>query len=578
MTDVQQVLSDAVVEAIVAECGNDYADADPVVRPSQHADYQANAALALAKRMGGPPREIAAKIAEHLSRHAACAACEVSGPGFLNITVDAEWLTRAVNEFATGKHHGVPQDSRPETIVIDYSSPNVAKEMHIGHLRSTVIGDSLRRINTALGHTVVGQNHMGDWGTPFGMLIEYLLKVGENEAKRRLVAGELTAFYQDARAEYSADEEFAERARQRVVTLQGGDAESLRLWTILVDVSKQYFMQVYDKLGVLLSEDEFAAESFYNPMLAEVVEEFIAAGIAEVSDGAVCVFDPEITGKDDEPVPLILRKSDGGYGYGSTDAACVKYRTGTLHADRILYVVGAPQAQHFQQVFRATHRMGWLKSLDDAEHIPFGSVLGKDRKMFRTRAGESVQLLDVLTEAMRRAGALLEDRPGLDADEVESIARAVGVGAMKYADLSNSREKDYVFDWDRMLSFEGDTGPYLQYAVARIHSLLAKAGVSMDDAVVLPGAVQEPQEKALSLMLLGFGRQVQVAAESSEPHKLCTYLMGLASAFTAFYEACPVAKADDPAVRDARLKLSALTGRTLAYGLSLLGIESPTRM
>lgn len=578
MTDVQQVLSDAVVAAIVAEFGNEYADADPVVRPSVHADYQANAALALAKRVGSPPREIAAKIAKHLGEHPACSSCEVSGPGFLNITVDQEWLTAAVQDFGTNGLHGVPQASRPETIVIDYSSPNVAKEMHIGHLRSTVIGDSLRRINAALGHTVIGQNHLGDWGTPFGMLIEYLLKVGEEEAKNRLAGGELTAFYQDARAEYNADEEFAERARQRVVTLQGGDAESLRLWTILVDVSKQYFMRVYDQLGVLLTEEDFAAESFYNPMLAEVVEEFVSAGIAETSDGAVCVFDSAITGKDDEPVPLILRKSDGGYGYGSTDAACVKYRRETLHADRILYVVGAPQAQHFQQIFRATHRMGWLENVDSAQHIPFGSVLGKDRKMFRTRAGESVQLLDVLTEAVRRAKVLLADRPGLDAAEIESIARAVGVGAMKYADLSNSREKDYVFDWDRMLSFEGDTGPYLQYAVARIHSLLAKAEVRMAEAVALPAAVQEPQEKELALMLLGFGRQVQVAAAASEPHKLCTYLMGLASAFTAFYEACPVVKADDVAVRDSRLKLSALTGQTLAYGLSLLGIESPRRM
>jgi len=574
VTDPLVALGPVFRSALGKAFGAELADTDPVLRSSQHADFQANLALPLGKRLGRPPREVAGALVAELGTSELIEKTEIAGPGFINIHVGNGWLSSALAQVAAGSL-GLAPVAHPETVAIDYSSPNVAKEMHVGHLRSTIIGDALARVLEAQGHRVVRQNHLGDWGTPFGMLIEHLLDGGSESAEHSV--RDLNAFYQAARKKFDDDPAFAERARRRVVLLQGGDADTLALWKKLVDASKAYFASVYALLGITLGDADVAGESLYNPLLAGVIAELCAKGLAVDSDGAVCVFPPGFSGREGEPLPLIIQKQDGGYGYATTDLAAIRYRVEKLGASRIVYVVGSPQAQHLSMVFAAAKLAGWLPATVRAEHVAFGSVLGADKKMLKTRAGETTRLIDLLDEAVSRARAIVaEKNPTLDAAEQEAIARAVGIGAVKYADLSSDRIKDYVFDFDRMLAFEGNTAPYLQYAHARIRSIFRKG----EAAVPPPGAIviAQPAEKALAKLLLAFPTVVDDVATTLHPHKLCGYLFELATAFSGFYESCPVLKAGTPAERDSRLALSDLTARIVERGLGLLGIEAPARM
>lgn len=535
------------------------ATVDPAVRRSQHADFQSGAVLPLARRLDRSARELAAEVVAR-SGLAGIATAEVSGPGFLNLTVADELIASALDDVSADARLGVAQTKQPRTVVVDYSAPNIAKELTVGHLRSTVIGDALARTLEWLGHDVVRANHVGDWGTAFGMLIEHLLDVGATGISQ---AGDLTAFYQAARAEFDDSEEFRTRARLRVVRLQAGDEETLALWRTLVAESQRYLLEAYERLGVTLTVADFAGESGYQGMLASVVDELDAKGLLVESDGALCAFPAGFTGRDGGPLPLIVRKSDGGFGYAATDLAALRHRVRDLGATRLLYVVGAPQRTHFRMVYAVAAQAGWLPEGVTAEHVAFGSILGTDGKMFRSRAGDSVKLSAVLDEAVARASAL-NPRP--------EIAAAVGIGAIKYADLAGDRMSDYVFDWDRMLALTGNTGPYLQYAYARIRSILDRAGKFRPSV-----RIGHPAERALALELLAFEPVVESVAATLEPHRLAAHLYGLASLFSAFYEQCPVLKAAD-GVRESRLSLCLLTGRTLRRGLDLLGIATPARL
>ncbi len=553
--------------------------ADPVVRPSDRADFQANGALPLAKQLGRSPRDVAADVVAAAELSDVCSAVEVAGPGFINLTLSDTFVARLVREMAADDRLGVTPAAQPETVVIDYSSPNVAKEMHVGHLRTTIIGDALARILGHLGHRVVRENHLGDWGTPFGMLIEHLLDIGEAEAAEELSVGDLDTFYREARAKFDADEAFRDRSRARVVLLQAHDPETIRLWRILVEQSTRYFDVVYAKLGVLLTDDDIAGESFYNPMLPEVVAELEALGLLTESEGAKVVLLPGYTNRDNEPLPLIVEKGHGGYNYATTDLACIRDRVRRIGATLLLYVVGAPQAQHLNMCFDVARLAGWLVPPARAVHVAFGNVLGPDGRMFRTRSGHTIKLVELLDEGIERAGAsVAEKNPDLEPDEAAEVARMVGIGAIKYADLSTDRVRDYTFDWDRMLAFEGNTAPYLQYAVVRIRSIFRKGGVDPAEVAGVTPSIAHPTERALALALLGFDAAVQDTVERYSPHKLCGYLFELAQAFTAFFEACPVLRAPDEPTRLGRLALCDLTARVLSTGLGLLGIECPERM
>ncbi|MGI5273154.1 arginine--tRNA ligase [Nonomuraea sp. CA-218870] len=575
MTDPQKVLAERVQQALASAFGAEHADADPLIRPSQFADFQANVAMSLAKRLRRAPREVAEAIRAELSDFPGTV--EVSGPGFLNITLDDRWIESQVSLVFEDPRSGVTTMAPAQTVVIDYSAPNAAKEMHVGHLRTTIVGDCLARVHEHLGNHVVRQNHLGDWGTPFGMLIEHLLDIGEEAAVAQLEAGQGTEYYQAARAKFDGDESFKQRSRVRVTTLQSGDPETMRLWHVFMDATVRYFNKVYTMLGVTLTDADLAGESMYNPMLEKTCQDLEAAGVATISEGALCVFPPGFTGSDDKPLPLIVRKSDGGYGYASTDMAAIRYRVHDLKADRILYVVGADQALHFRMVFAAARLAGWLPDTVSAEHVQIGMMLGKDGRRFKTRSGDSVKLMDLLQEAIDRASAAIAER-GYDQATREVITHAVGMGAVKYADLSVNHDSEYVFDFDRMLGFTGNTGPYMQYATARIRSIFRKAGRSPEETTG-PIALAEPAERALGLHLLGFGETVEQVATLSEPHRLCAFLFETASLFSTFYEECPVTKEGvDPETSARRLALCALTLRVLETGLDLLGVPVPERM
>lgn len=577
MPDPKSELSRRFRAAMAAAFGDELADTDPLIRPSSFGDLQANVAMSLAKQLGRPPREVAAAIVERLDAGDLSERVEVSGPGFVNVTLRSDWIAAQAEKLAADERLGIALADRPETVVVDYSAPNVAKEMHVGHLRSTVIGDALTRVLGFLGHRVIRQNHIGDWGAPFGMLIEHLIDIGAADAGADWSVGDLNLFYQQAREKFDSDPDFAERARRRVVALQSGEEATLALWRQLVDESMRHFRAIYERLVVLLTDDDIDAESRYNPVLPEVVAELEAKGLLEESRGALCVFPPGFTGRDGERLPLIVRNSLGAYNYVTTDLAAVRKRVREFGATRLVYVVGSPQALHFSMVFAASAMAGWLDEDHRAEHAQFGSVLGADGKMLRTRSGDPIKLIDLLDEADQRAAKIVEDRGELDATTRSAVARAVAMGALKYFDLSFQRERDYVFDWDRMLSFDGNTGPYLQYAVTRIHSIFRRAGVDPASAATARVVLAEPAERALALKLLGLGEVVSAVAETLEPHRLCTYLFELATAFTDFYEACPVLQADQP-VRESRLALCSLVARSLTLGLDLLGIQVPERM
>ncbi|WP_232549840.1 arginine--tRNA ligase [Propioniciclava soli] len=526
---------------------------DPEMRPAtkpQFGHFQSNVALRLAKGEGRPPRELAAELAERIDVADLCEPLEVAGPGFLNFRLKSGVLAAAASELLADPHTGITQTEHPQTVVIDYSAPNVAKPMHVGNLRSTIIGDCFHRVLAARGDTVIAQNHIGDWGTQFGMLVEYILDEGVDAAGLDLDGS--VALYKQAQERFKADEAFADAARRRVVALQGGDPRTMEIWQTLIEVSKAGFNEAYARLGVLLTDDDLAGESLYNAMLADVADDLARRGIAVVDDGALCVF---LEGQD---APLIVRKSDGGFGYAATDLAAIRYRTTQLGAQRIIYVVGMPQTHHFAQVFAVSRLAGYLPETVSAEHVAFGSVLGTDGKMLRTRAGKTVTLQSLLDEAE------------------EVAARPIAMAAVKYADLSNQLQKDYVFDAERMTATTGDTGPYLQYAHARATQILRRAeaeGYAWERITVL----DEPAEQALALQLSRFGEVVETVAADLQPHKLCTYLFELATAMSTFYEQCPVLKADG-AVRSSRLALCATVKKVLATGLDLLGIQAPDQM
>ena len=568
------------VAAVVARLYPDMTDAlDTAARPSEHADAQVNVAMGLAKRVGKKPRDVAEQIVAALDLRGVCSDVTVAGPGFLNLTYENEYLGKLLHDAARDPRLGVHQAATAETVVIDYSAPNVAKEMHVGHLRSTVIGDALVRMCEAVGHRVIRENHIGDWGTPFGMLIEHLIDLGEVDAARELSVGDLDGFYKQARAKFEASPEFQERARQRVVQLQGGDADTLRLWKLLVAESARYFATVYEKLGVKLTHADLRGESVYNDLLASVVTRLRDAKLLVTDDGAEVVFPDGFTNRDNAPLPLIIRKQDGGYNYATTDLACVIDRVERLQATLMLYVVGTPQAQHLSMIETVAKDAGWLRESTRMAHVAFGSVLGSDRKMLKSRTGDSVKLVELLDEAVQRAEAsIAEKNPELSPAERQKVARMIGIGAVKYADLSSDRIKDYVFDWERMLSFDGNTAPYLQYAHARICSIFRRAGTSRDAARQTTPVLSHPSERALALWLLQYDSAVWDALERYSPHRLCTYLYELSSRYTSFYEQCSVLKAESEVMRDSRLALCDLTARILADGLQMLGIDAPEQM
>jgi arginyl-tRNA synthetase len=576
--DPRTVLAARLQGALAKAFGAEHAAVDPMVRRSERADYQADLAMGLAKALKRPPRQVAEAVVAAAELGDDCERVEIAGPGFINVMLKSETLERGLLGVARDERFGVPLAAKKDRVVIDYSGPNVAKEMHVGHLRSTIIGDALARLLEFAGHEVIRQNHIGDWGTPFGMLIEHLLDVGGDGAQATM--GELGDFYRAARAKFDGDPKFADRARQRVVRLQAGDARTLELWQQLVALSTQHFSSVYRRLAIGLRDEHVRGESAYNGALADVAAELESKGLAKVNDGALCAFPPGFENRDGQPLPLIVRKQDGGYGYGATDLAALRYRTLILGGTRLLYVVGTPQAQHFAMVFAVGAQAGWLVPPARAEHVAFGSILGNDKKMFKSRSGDTVRLTDLLEEAVERAATELERRsPDGDVTARRALAAEIGIGAIKYADLSNDRIKDYVFDWDRMLAAEGRTAPYLQYAHARIHSIFRRAE-ELGLARTPQGAILlgQPAERKLALELLDFGNAVVEAGESLRPHHLCGYLYDLATAFTAFFETCPVLKAPDETVRESRLALCELTARVLARGLSLLGIAAPERM
>jgi arginyl-tRNA synthetase len=552
---------------------------DTAVRQSDRADAQINGSLALAKAMGSTPREIAEKILEVDELKDICSSAAVAGPGFINLTFSNEFLARELAIASTSDKLGVASAPTSRRVVIDYSAPNVAKEMHVGHLRSTVIGDALVRMLMYVGNTVVRENHVGDWGTPFGMLIEHLIDLGETSAAKELSIGDLDSFYRSARKKFDESEEFQNRARTRVVALQGGDAETLRLWKLLVAESTRYFQAIYETLGVLLQDSDVMGESAYNSLLPQVVQRLSDLGLLTNSDGADVVFPEGFTNRENQPLPLIIRKTDGGYNYATSDLACVIDRVERLDASLLLYVVGAPQAQHLQMVSAVAKQAGWLQTPREMVHVAFGNVLGADRKMLKTRSGDTIKLDALLIEAVERAAAAVaEKNPELSADKQLEIARIVGIGAVKYADLSTDRIKDYTFDWDRMLSFDGNTSPYLQYAHARICSIFRRANVERASVRGVTPIIEHAAEHELAMRVLQFDSAFWDTLDKYSPHRLCTYLYDLASSFSSFYEQCSVLKADSDEQRNSRLMLCDLTARVMQAGLGVLGIEAPEQM
>ena len=603
-----------------------------VLQPAKNADFgdfQINGVMGAAKKAKQNPRELAQKVADALAGNAVVESAEVAGPGFINLRLNAAFLAQNIEAALLDGRLNVRQAAEPQTVVIDYSSPNLAKEMHVGHLRSSIIGDSLNRVLSYLGHKVIAQNHVGDWGTQFGMLVAYMVAQQQENAEFELA--DLEQFYRNAKIRFDEDEAFADTAREYVVKLQGGDEAVLALWRQFVDVSLQHAQAVYDTLGLKLTPDDVAGESKYNDDLQTVVDDLSAKGLAVDDAGAKVVFLDEFKNQDGEPAAFIVQKQGGGFLYASTDLACVRYRVGRLNADRLLYVVDTRQKLHFEQLFTTSRKAGYLPENVSAEFIGFGTMMGKDGKPFKTRSGDTVKLVDLLDEAVDRARKLIAERNKPNSFEViykdleeqkskktaddyrtltkdfklevgeweieegsptlrtaikrkkisdnydieareniEEIARVVGIGAVKYADLSKNRSSDYVFDWESMLSFEGNTAPYLQYAYTRVQSVMRRAGEWNQQAAVVLDA---PLEKQLAVELLKFEDVLQNAADTAYPHYLAAYLYQVATLFSRFYEACPILKAEG-AARNSRLQLAKLTGDTLKQGLELLGIET----
>ncbi|EIE8410504.1 arginine--tRNA ligase [Salmonella enterica] len=576
--NIQALLSEKVSQAMIAAGAP--ADCEPQVRQSakvQFGDYQANGMMAVAKKLGMAPRQLAEQVLTHLDLSGIASKVEIAGPGFINIFLEPAFLAEQVQQALASDRLGVSQPTR-QTIVVDYSAPNVAKEMHVGHLRSTIIGDAAVRTLEFLGHHVIRANHVGDWGTQFGMLIAWLEKQQQENAGDMALA-DLEGFYRDAKKHYDEDEAFAERARNYVVKLQSGDAYFREMWRKLVDITMTQNQITYDRLNVTLTRDDVMGESLYNPMLPGIVADLKAKGLAAESEGATVVFLDEFKNKEGDPMGVIIQKKDGGYLYTTTDIACAKYRYETLHADRVLYYIDSRQHQHLMQAWTIVRKAGYVPDSVPLEHHMFGMMLGKDGKPFKTRAGGTVKLADLLDEALERARRLVaEKNPDMSADELEKLANAVGIGAVKYADLSKNRTTDYIFDWDNMLAFEGNTAPYMQYAYTRVLSVFRKADIDEQALASAPVIISEDREAQLAARLLQFEETLTVVAREGTPHVMCAYLYDVAGLFSGFYEHCPILSAENDAVRNSRLKLAQLTAKTLKLGLDTLGIETVERM
>ncbi|EAW5054147.1 arginine--tRNA ligase [Salmonella enterica] len=576
--NIQALLSEKVSQAMIAAGAP--ADCEPQVRQSakvQFGDYQANGMMAVAKKLGMAPRQLAEQVLTHLDLSGIANKVEIAGPGFINIFLEPVFLAEQVQQALASDRLGVSQPTR-QTIVVDYSAPNVAKEMHVGHLRSTIIGDAAVRTLEFLGHHVIRANHVGDWGTQFGMLIAWLEKQQQENAGDMALA-DLEGFYRDAKKHYDEDEAFAERARNYVVKLQSGDTYFREMWRKLVDITMTQNQITYDRLNVTLTRDDVMGESLYNPMLPGIVADLKAKGLAVESEGATVVFLDEFKNKEGDPMGVIIQKKDGGYLYTTTDIACAKYRYETLHADRVLYYIDSRQHQHLMQAWTIVRKAGYVPDSVPLEHHMFGMMLGKDGKPFKTRAGGTVKLADLLDEALERARRLVaEKNPDMPADELEKLANAVGIGAVKYADLSKNRTTDYIFDWDNMLAFEGNTAPYMQYAYTRVLSVFRKADIDEQALASAPVIISEDREAQLAARLLQFEETLTVVAREGTPHVMCAYLYDVAGLFSGFYEHCPILSAENDAVRNSRLKLAQLTAKTLKLGLDTLGIETVERM
>ena len=576
--NIQSILSEKIKQAMLAAGADSQCEA--LVRQSgkvQFGDYQANGIMPAAKKLGLNPREFAQKVLEKAELQDIAEKTEIAGPGFINIFLKNAWLAENINNAVKDPKLGIHNHDK-QTVVADYSSPNVAKEMHVGHLRSTIIGDAVVRTLEFLGNPVIRANPVGDWGTQFGMLIAYLEKM-ENEHASEMELSDLEAFYRAAKKHYDEDPVFAEKARNYVVKLQSGDEYCRTMWKKLVHITMQQNQHNYDRLNVTLTDKDVMGESLYNPMLPGIVEDLKKQGLAVEDDGALVVYLDEFKNKDGDPMGVIVQKKDGGFLYTTTDIAAAKYRYETLKADRALVFSDTRQSQHMQQAWLITRKAGYVPDSFQLEHKNFGMMLGKDGKPFKTRSGDTVKLADLLDEAIERAGVLISQKStALSDQEKADVIEAVGIGSVKYADLSKNRTTDYVFDWDNMLSFEGNTAPYMQYAYTRIRSIFNRSQIALSEVEQAQLSITDEKERALAIKLLQFEEAIQIVAKDGTPHVLCAYLYELAGVFSSFYEHCPILNNEDQQVKLSRLKLALLTERTLKQGLDLLGIKTVEKM
>ena len=589
MSSVISEIESRFQQACISAFGSEYTGIDALIRPAQDerfGDYQSNVAMSLAKRIRRKPRDVALDIVKNLDIADMCEEPEIAGPGFINLRLKADWLGRKAKEMIADDRLGIDKVKDARRIVVDYSGPNIAKQMHVGHLRSTILGDVISRVLEFSGEEVIRQNHIGDWGTQFGMLIAYLVEqFGEEAESAEFHIGDVEEFYRQANKRFSEDEEFAARARDWVVRLQSGDEQALKLWGKFRQESLKHCQRIYEMLNVKLGEQDIRGESFYNEMLPGIVDELIDKGIAVEDEGAICVFLEQFKGKDGSVLPVLIRKRDGGYLYATTDLAAIKFRVNELKAHRLIYVTDARQKLHFEQVFAVARKAGWVvhpETKEDVllEHITFGSILGEDGKPLKTRSGENVKLFELLNEAIDRAREIIKQKnPTLESDKQEEIARVVGIASVKYADLSQNRTSDYIFSYDKMLAMEGNTAPYMLYAYARIKSIERKGNLKLDEisnnSEIL---LHHKSELKLVKKLIQFADVISDVAKNLRPNLVTTYLYELSQIFNGFYENCPVLKADDEAVRISRLLLCDLTARTLKLGLGLLGIETLEQM
>jgi arginyl-tRNA synthetase len=585
MNSIVEQLKIQFTQALIAAFGPDFRESEPMVFPASNpkfGDYQCNVSLSLSKQLGQQPRAIAQKILDNLDIRGICQTPTIAGPGFINLTVEPVYLEARLSEIQNDSRLGVEPAKKPQRVIVDFSSPNIAKEMHVGHLRSTIIGDSIARILEFQGHDVLRLNHVGDWGTQFGMLICYLREAypAALTTADALNIGDLVSFYKQAKKRFDEDEAFKEASRQEVVKLQSGAEDSRKAWQLLCEQSRREFQVIYDLLDVQLTE---RGESFYNPLLPLVVEDLTQLGLLEENDGAKCVFVEGFTNKSGEPLPLIVQKSDGGYNYAATDLAAIRYRIGQDQVERIIYVTDAGQANHFMQVFQVARRAGWLTDDVEVVHVPFGLVQGEDGKKLKTRSGETVRLRDLLDEAITRSRADLEIRlkeeGREETEEFKShVAKVVGISAVKYADLSQNRTSSYIFSFDKMLALQGNTAPYMLYAYVRIRGISRKGEIDFEQLEANAKIIlKEETELVLAKHLLQLSEVLNAVEQELLPNRLCQYLFELSQKFNQFYDQCPVLKAEEP-LRTSRLVLCDVTARTLKLGLSSLGISVLERM